>query len=38
MLDDQIEFYVKQFHKYPNLSLINLAKKIENVSKFFLKQ
>ena len=28
-LYDQIEFYVKQFHKYPNLSLINLAKKID---------
>ncbi|TXJ02823.1 MAG: heteromeric transposase endonuclease subunit TnsA [Acinetobacter sp.] len=29
-LYDQIEFYVKQFHKYPNLSLINLAKKIDS--------
>lgn len=29
-LYDQIEFYVKQFHKHPNLSLINLAKKIDS--------
>ena len=29
-LYDQIEFYVKQFHEYPNLSLINLAKKIDS--------
>ena len=29
-LYDQIEFYVQQFHKYPNLSLINLAKKIDS--------